>query len=280
MDLLLLLLFWVISGSLHWTLTEENVNTDCPYSEFFFWLYVPISRRVSAPTGQCSVKCVAAALTWLWLLVPPPNGELARRLSSVTSFQPPHPVSHPHTPGKSFEFGSFPFLLHYVFSCSLFQDKSTGALIHTAHYNFESSHFKLGRKKISSNISIKSYGRLLRSPSGWSHAMLPVPTREVEFLWRVGRGEWSGRVQWYDHLFISFHQSLPPYFGVTEWKFCPKNDRLMFTCSKSSWKHFIWYLILKKVGIFAAYLAISKPWTSSDKLRESLCEGDYWEQLV
>ena len=196
---LLLLLFCVISGSLHWTLTEENVNTDCRYSEFFFWLYVPISRRVSAPTGQCSVKCVAAALTWLWLLVPPPNGELARRLSSVTSFQPPHPVSHPHTPGKSFEFGSFPFLLHYVFSCSLFQGKSTGALIHTAHYNFESRDFKQGRKKISSNISIKSYGRLLRSPSGWSHAMLPVPTREVEFFWRVGwGGGWSGRVQWYD----------------------------------------------------------------------------------
>ena len=133
----------------------------------------------------------------------------------VTSFQPPHPVSHPHTPGKSFEFGSFPFLLHYVFSCPLFQDKSTGALIHTAHYNFESRHFKLGRKKISSNINIKSYGRLLRSPSGWSHAMLPFPTREVEFFWRVGRGGggWSGRVQWYDHLFVSFHQSLPPYFG-------------------------------------------------------------------
>ena len=218
----LLLLFCFISGSLHWALTEENVNTDCPYSEFFLWLYVPISRRVSAPTGQCSVKCVASALAWLWLLVPPPNGELARRLSSVTSFQPPHPVSHPHTPGKSFEFGSFPFLLHYVFSCSLFQGKSTGALIHTAHYNFESRDFKLGRKKISSNINIKSYGRLLRSPSGWSHAMLPVPTREVEFLWRVGRGEWSGRVQWYDHLFVSFHQSLPPYFGVTEWKCCQK----------------------------------------------------------
>ena len=72
------------------------------------------------------------------------------------------------------------------------------------------------------------------------------PNAWGRILLKGGAGGWSGRVQWYDHLFVSFHQSLPPYFGVTEWKFCPKNDRLMFTCSKSSWKHFIWYLILKK----------------------------------
>ena len=136
-----------------------------------------------------------------------PSGELARRPSSVTSFQPPHPshhtqpphpvidhpVTHLHTPGKSFEFVFFSFLFHYVFSCALFQDKSTGALIHTAHNIFESRDFKLGRK-MSSNISITSYGRLLRSPSGWSHAVFPVPKREVEFFWGWGGG-WSGRVQ-------------------------------------------------------------------------------------
>lgn len=58
------------------------------------------------------------------------------------------------------------------------------------------------------------------------------------------------------HLFVSFEGSLPTYFSVTEWKFWQKNDRLMFTCSKSSWKHFIWYLILKKVGIFNLWLIL------------------------
>ena len=172
-----------------------------------------------------SVKCVASAFAWL--LVPPPNGELARRQSSVTSFQPPHPNHHTQPPPSHPP--THPFLFHYVFSCPLYQDKSTGALIHTAHYNFESRDFKRGRK-MSSNISITSYGRLLRSPSGWSHAVLPVPTREVEFFWGVGRGEvvWEGAL-------IRF-TCLSPLRGLClgsllwrNWvEILPKNDRLMF----------------------------------------------------
>ena len=87
--------------------------------------------------------------------------------------------------------------------------------------------------KTSSNSSIKSYGRLLRSPSGWSYAMFPVPKREFEFFW--GWGGWDlGECDDMIHLFVSFEGSLPLCFGVTEWKFCPKNDLLMFICSKSS----------------------------------------------